>query len=71
MWLLGFELWTFGGAVGCSYPLSHLASPVFVFGFFFLFCFVLFCFVLMFLVPIHKGIGTKEMVLQRAEHSPH
>jgi hypothetical protein len=27
MWLLGFELWTFGRAVGCSYPLSHLASP--------------------------------------------
>jgi hypothetical protein len=24
MWLLGFELWTFGRAVGCSYPLSHL-----------------------------------------------
>jgi hypothetical protein len=28
MWLLGFELWTFGRAVGCSYPLSHLTSPV-------------------------------------------
>jgi hypothetical protein len=27
MWLLGFELRTFGGAVKCSYPLSHLASP--------------------------------------------
>jgi hypothetical protein len=27
MWLLGFELWTFGRAVGCSYPLSHLTSP--------------------------------------------
>jgi hypothetical protein len=27
MWLLGFELLTFGRAVGCSYPLSHLASP--------------------------------------------
>jgi hypothetical protein len=26
MWLLGFELWTFGRAVGCSYPLSHLTS---------------------------------------------
>jgi hypothetical protein len=23
MWLLGFELQTFGRAVGCSYPLSH------------------------------------------------
>jgi hypothetical protein len=23
MWLLGFELRTFGRAVGCSYPLSH------------------------------------------------
>jgi hypothetical protein len=28
MWLLGFEFWTFGRAVGCSYPLSHLSSPV-------------------------------------------
>jgi hypothetical protein len=27
MWLLGFELRTFGRAVRCSYPLSHLASP--------------------------------------------
>jgi hypothetical protein len=27
MWLLGFELWSFGRAVGCSYPLSHLTSP--------------------------------------------
>jgi hypothetical protein len=26
MWLLGFELQTFGRAVGCSYPLSHLSS---------------------------------------------
>jgi hypothetical protein len=26
MWLLGFELWTFGRAVGCSYLLSHLTS---------------------------------------------
>jgi hypothetical protein len=34
MWLLGFELLTFGRAVGCSYPLSHLTSPVvFVFMF--------------------------------------
>jgi hypothetical protein len=28
MWLLGFELQTFGRAVGCSYPLNHLTSPV-------------------------------------------
>ena len=35
MWLLGFELWTFGRAVGCSYPLSHLTSPC---------MFILFCF---------------------------
>jgi hypothetical protein len=28
MRLLGFELWTFRRAVGCSYPLSHLTSPV-------------------------------------------
>jgi hypothetical protein len=28
MWLLGFELWTFGRTVGCSYPLSHLTSPL-------------------------------------------
>jgi hypothetical protein len=27
MWLLGFELRTFGRAVGCSSPLSHLTSP--------------------------------------------
>jgi hypothetical protein len=27
MWLLGFELQTFGRAVGYSYPLSHLTSP--------------------------------------------
>jgi hypothetical protein len=27
MWLLGFELRTFGRAVGCSYLLSHLTSP--------------------------------------------
>ena len=27
MWLLGFELRTFGRAVGCSNPLSHLTSP--------------------------------------------
>jgi hypothetical protein len=27
MWLLGFELWIFGRAVGCSYLLSHLTSP--------------------------------------------
>jgi hypothetical protein len=27
MWLLGFELRTFGRAVGYSYPLSHLTSP--------------------------------------------
>jgi hypothetical protein len=33
MWLLGFELWTFGRAVGCSYPLSHLTSPDFFFFF--------------------------------------
>jgi hypothetical protein len=31
MWLLGFELWTFGRAVGCSNPLSHLTSPVYLF----------------------------------------
>jgi hypothetical protein len=31
MWLLGFELRTFGRAVGCSYPLSHLTSPVLFF----------------------------------------
>jgi hypothetical protein len=31
MWLLGFELWTFGRAVGCSYPLSHLTSPLSLF----------------------------------------
>jgi hypothetical protein len=31
MWLLGFELWTFGRAVRCSYPLSHLTSPIFSF----------------------------------------
>jgi hypothetical protein len=31
MWLLGFELRTFGRAVGCSYPLSHLTSPIHVF----------------------------------------
>jgi hypothetical protein len=28
MWLLGFELQTFRRAVGCSYPLSHLTSPI-------------------------------------------
>jgi len=28
MWLLGFELRTFGRAVECSYPLSHLTSPL-------------------------------------------
>jgi hypothetical protein len=28
MWLLGFELRTFGRAVGCSNPLSHLTSPL-------------------------------------------
>jgi hypothetical protein len=27
MGLPGFELWTFGRTVGCSYPLSHLTSP--------------------------------------------
>ena len=27
MGLLGFELWTFGRAVGGPYPLSHLTSP--------------------------------------------
>jgi hypothetical protein len=31
MWLLGFELRTFGRAVGCSYLLSHLTSPPFFF----------------------------------------
>jgi hypothetical protein len=31
MWLLGFELWTFGRAIGCSYPLSHLTSPYLAF----------------------------------------
>jgi hypothetical protein len=31
MWLLGFELWTFGKAVGCSYPLSHRTSPTAIF----------------------------------------
>jgi hypothetical protein len=30
MWLLGFELLTFGRAVGCSYPLSHLTSPLYL-----------------------------------------
>jgi hypothetical protein len=30
MWLLGFELRTFGRTVGCSYPLSHLSSPWFL-----------------------------------------
>jgi hypothetical protein len=28
MWLLGFELWTFRRAVGFSYPMSHLTSPL-------------------------------------------
>jgi hypothetical protein len=28
MWLLGFELLTFGRAVRCSYPLNHLTSSV-------------------------------------------
>jgi hypothetical protein len=28
MWLLGLELRTFGRAVGYSYPLSHLTSPI-------------------------------------------
>ena len=28
---VGFELWTFGRAVGCSYPLSHLTSPYYAF----------------------------------------
>jgi hypothetical protein len=28
MWLLGFELRTFRRAVGCSYLLSHLTSPI-------------------------------------------
>jgi hypothetical protein len=28
MWLLGLEHWTFGRAVGYSYPLSHLTSPL-------------------------------------------
>jgi hypothetical protein len=31
MWLLGFELQTFGRAVRCSYPLSHLTSPESIF----------------------------------------
>ena len=31
MWLLGFELRTFGRAVGCSYLLSHLTSPTCLF----------------------------------------
>jgi hypothetical protein len=30
MWLLGFELRTFGRAVGCSYPLSHLTINLFI-----------------------------------------
>jgi hypothetical protein len=31
MWLLGFELMTFGRAVSqCSDPLSHLISPLFL-----------------------------------------
>jgi hypothetical protein len=30
MWLLGSELWTFGRAVRCSYPLSHLTSPIWI-----------------------------------------
>jgi hypothetical protein len=38
MWLLGFELRTFGRAVGCSYPLSHLTSPQI---YFFVFLFLL------------------------------
>ena len=35
MWLLWFELRTFGRAVGCSYPLSHLTSPWLFFVLFF------------------------------------
>jgi hypothetical protein len=35
MWLLGFELRTFGRTVGCSYPLSHLTSPFFFFFYFY------------------------------------
>jgi hypothetical protein len=38
MWLLGFELLTFGRAVGCSYPLSHLTSPLFKLLKIFIFC---------------------------------
>jgi hypothetical protein len=39
MWLLGFELLTFGRAVGCSYPLSHLTSPeCFIYVFLFMLC---------------------------------
>jgi hypothetical protein len=31
MWSLGFELRTFGKAIRCSYPLSHLTSPFLLF----------------------------------------
>jgi hypothetical protein len=34
MWLLGLELRTFGRAVGCSYPLSYLTSPIYLFNVF-------------------------------------
>jgi hypothetical protein len=36
MWLLGFELQTFGRAVGCSYPLSHLTRPELYFVYYYL-----------------------------------
>jgi hypothetical protein len=47
MWLLGFELLTFGRAVGCSYPLSHLTSPQLtfkLFSFFWDFCLFIYLF---------------------------
>jgi hypothetical protein len=54
MWLLGFELRTFGRAVSeCSYPLSQLASPVFIF---------------VNLTQVNLGKGT--LVLEMPDHPP-
>jgi hypothetical protein len=69
MWLLGFELWTFGRAVGCSYPLSHLTSPLILL----YFIFVLFYYLLevcSFLMRVDlegKGGGKELEGVERGE----
>jgi hypothetical protein len=58
MWLLGFELRTFGRAVRCSYLLSHLTSPFLsFFKKIYLFCVCEYTIAVQMVVSLHVVVG--------------